>query len=183
MRIARLFVFALAAIALVGVSSVSAQTGTIGVYFDAGLSVEAKDCPGPAPGKLYVGAAGFGIQIIGAEYQVIYPPSIIWLADSATPPATLGVSPTGISMGYPLPLNAFGSTLLQTVEILWNCTGCASTNEPIIVVDNPITADPGVLVVRWPDFALVPGVGLTALVCATIPTQETTWGGVKALFE
>jgi len=37
--------------------------------------------------------------------------------------------------------------------------------------------------VDYPGFNLVPSVGLTAVLCAcTIPTEQTTWGQVKAVY-
>ncbi|MDH5628263.1 MAG: hypothetical protein OEY69_08230 [Candidatus Krumholzibacteria bacterium] len=37
--------------------------------------------------------------------------------------------------------------------------------------------------VRWPDFAEIPGVGMTSLACDGQPaTAQSTWGRVKALY-
>lgn len=182
MRTARMFVLAAAALA-VAVSGASAQTGTIGFYFDSGFSVQQKNCADGTLDMGYVAAVGFNTFLAGAEYQIIYPGSMFFLGDVDTPPATVGNSATGISMGFALPQNGYLPVLLHKVNFLWQCPdGCNPTNQPIIVVPNPFTVEP-VVVTQWPDYALIEGIGLTSLVCATIPTEETSWGGIKALYE
>jgi len=108
--------------------------------------------------------------------------SMIWLADSNTPPVALGTSPTGIALGYSTPQNGFFAVLLQTVQILWNCNDCSVTNDPIVVVPSPFNPSGKVQFTNWPDFDLVDALGLTSQVCATVATEESTWGQVKALY-
>jgi len=179
MRIATLVVVALMATAV----AVSAQTPYIAVYFDAGLSQESKNCPGPMPDVLHVAAVNFNTFVIGAEFQILYPPAMLWMGDLNTPPVTIGNTPTGISMAWPLPLNGFSPVELCQVSIFWQCPGCEPTfwDSPIRVVPNPFTGFLGM--VNFPQNELIPGGGLTAIVCPhTVPAQETTWGQVKALY-
>jgi hypothetical protein len=67
--------------------------------------------------------------------------------------------------------------------VLWNCAECADpwNNNQIKVVANPSTGD--LAGVDYPGFNLVPGAGLTALICPLpIATEQTTWGQVKAVY-
>jgi len=177
MRIATLVVVALMATAV----AVSAQTPYIAVYFDAGLSQESKDCPGPMADVLHVAAVNFNTFVIGAEFAIQYPPAIAFLGDLNTPPVTIGNTLTGISMAWPLPLNGFSPVELCQISIFWQCSSCVGfENSPIKVVANPNTNFLGM--VNFPQNDLMPATGLTALICVTIPTEETTWGQVKALY-
>jgi hypothetical protein len=179
MRIATLVFAALMATAV----AVSAQTPYIAVYFDSGHSQEAKDCPGPVVDTWYIAAVNFNMFLAGAEFAVQYPPAVLWLADLNTPPVTLGSTPAGISMGFPFPQNGYNTVDLCRVLVQWTCSECVDPylNNQIKVVAHPGTAFLGG--VDYPGFNLVPAVGLTAIICAcTIPTEQTTWGQVKAVY-
>jgi hypothetical protein len=173
------------ALTMLMVGIASAQTPYIAVYFNAGHSQEAKDCPGPGPvvDTWYIAALNFNMFLSGAEFMVSYPPAVTWLADAATPPVTLGNTPTGITMGFPFPQNGFNTVDLCQVVVLWNCETCMDPylNNLVRVIPHPGTGFLGA--VDYPGFNLVPSVGLTAVLCAcTIPTEQTTWGQVKSLY-
>ena len=53
-------------------------------------------------------------------------------------------------------------------------------NNVVKVVANPVTGFLGVT--DFPQYNLIPGVGLTSYICATVPAEETSWGQVKALY-
>jgi hypothetical protein len=68
------------------------------------------------------------------------------------------------------------------IDVTCNCESCDATYN-----DSPVTVDPhpsfGVLgITRWPDIVQVPGVGMTSLICSTLPVEQSTWGKVKALY-
>lgn len=179
MRTASLVVVALMITAVVA----SAQTPYIAVYFNPGLSQQTKDCPGVnVLDVLYVAGLNFNSFVGGAEFQIQYPPAITWLADSNLPDVVVGNTFSGISMGWPLPQNAFGPFLMCTVNVLWNCETCVDpyVNNMIKVVANPATLFIGFT--DYPQNNLVPAVGMTSLICATVPAEDTTWGQVKALY-
>lgn len=178
MRIATLVFAALMATAVV----VSAQTPFIAVYFDAGLSTQSKDCPGSMPDVLYIAALNFNTFVVGAEFAVQYPSSMMWLGDSNLPPVVVGNTQSGISMGFTSPQNGFFPIRLCTASILWLCTACDPQyqNGQVKVVANPNTGFLGYT--DYPQINLIPAVGMTSLVCATVPAEETTWGQVKALY-
>jgi hypothetical protein len=120
--------------------------------------------------------------MIGAEYKVEYPPEMIWLADN-TGGIDIGSSDIGIATTWPLPQNAFVPFAVNEVTVLFNCEGCPRTDIPILVVPNPTAPSGQVQAVRWPDVALIPAIGMLSYICPTVPAEETSWGGVKALYQ
>jgi hypothetical protein len=183
MRIATTVVVALLLVAVVGANVASAQTPFIAVYFDDKFTSQQKDCPGPILDQLYVVLSNAGVFVSGAEYQILYPGTIIHLADTNKPPATVGSSPTGVALGFAVPQNGIaGSVLLHTVAILWNCSDCSVTNDKISVVPSPFNPNGKVQYTDWPNFDLFDAIGLDSDVCATVATEESTWGKVKALY-
>jgi hypothetical protein len=109
--------------------------------------------------------------------------AVTWLADLNKPPVAIGSTPTGLSMGFALPLNGFGTLELLQVQVFWNCSECVDpfNNNQVKVVAHPLTGYLGVT--DYPQYNLLPGVGLTALICPMpVPTEDTTWGKVKAIY-
>ena len=178
MRIATLVVVALMAT----VVAVSAQTPYIAVYYDQYLTQETKDCPGPMMDTWYVAAKNFNAFLTGAEFAIQYPAAVLYLGDANTPPVTVGNTQAGISMGFALPVNGFFDVFLCNVKVFWNCSSCVDPylNNVVKVVANPVTGFLGVT--DFPQYNLIPGVGLTSYICATVPAEETSWGQVKALY-
>ena len=179
MRFATMVVVALMASVVV----VSAQTTPfIAVYFDRSFQVEAQDpCPGfGVLDTLYIELVNADAFVSGVEFKVEYPPVLGWLADFDQQPATIGTTPTGFSMGWAIPQNGLSSAVdICKVLVQWTCDGCPGPFE-IKVVPNPFTSFLGYT--DFPDYNLLPAVGMTSLICPTIPTQETTWGKVKSLY-
>jgi hypothetical protein len=166
----------------------SAQTPNVSVYFDNTLTQQAADCPAVTPGTVaqtvYVVAANFNMWMQAIEYQIVYPAALTFLGDAVDPATQLsiGSSPLGIGITWPLPANAFVPLVVQTANVLWMCDNCDGfQNQQLVVIPHPSSGL--VRAIRWPDTQVVLGVGLTSLVCATIPVEETTWGGIKALYK
>lgn len=183
MRIATTF-FALAAVLLVGVSSVSAQP-SVAVYFDD-INTESAVCPGPMLDTLYVVAQNFNNFLGAIEYQIDYSPGqayLTWIGDDVLNGggAVVGSSPTGISIGYPLPANGFFPLIVQRAFVFWNCSSCGP-QDVVKVNANPFTVDPTPVAVIFNTQTKVPGIGLTSLICAAVGTEDGTWGKVKALY-
>ena len=161
-----------------------AQTGTVAVYYDTGMAdMVSGACPGIGVAQtLYVGAKNWNFLISGAQYAVEYPTVMTWLADVNTPPATIGTTPTGISMGLPIPENGFNTVLLHQILILWNCDNCAGNeNKMIRVIPHPLFGD--VILTDFPGFQEHTGNGLDTWICFIGPVENATWGAVKALYE
>jgi hypothetical protein len=177
---------------MLSVSVTSAQIPFVAVYFDHAFQTEASPvAPNPCPGlgvldTLYIAATNFNAFLSGLEFAVSYPPSIMWLNDfDFTTPTngaiTLGATPTGISVGWSMPRNGFFTVDVGKVLILWQCEQCIQSNQPIVVTGHPLfAANPRAT--DFPYYQLIDGVGLTSLICVTVPVEESTWGKVKSLY-
>lgn len=162
-------------------TGVQAQTPNVGVFFDHSFSRMDKDCPaGGGVDSAFVVASNFNAFLSGIEYSVNYPTSMTWLSDYGTPPVTIGSTPTGISEGFALPQNGFSPIIVAKILFLWNCGGCVVTDDPIIVSPHPLSGF--VRATDFPNYDLINAVGMTSLVCATVPAEETSWGRIKSLY-
>jgi hypothetical protein len=172
-----------------GTSMVSAQVPYVQVFFNDGYSIGQKDCPDEPVGTVidsfYVVAVNFDMWMAAIEYAIQMPPEMVPLGRTIPNDGLAFGNPwdpiAGISIAWPLPLNAFSPVSVTTVTFIWACSGCPVTNVPIVVVPSPVS---GLLqALNWPDNEQTLGVGMTSLICATIPTEETTWGNIKALYD
>jgi len=177
---------AVVAVALMSVFAIQAgaQTPNVQVYFDANASQASTNCPpGPGPNfdQLVVVANNWNMFMTSIEYKIDYGPAFVFLGDIIDPGAlSLGSSTTGIGITWPTPQNAFGPHVTQFVSVIWNCDDCSSTNLEVKVSEFPVSGQ--LRAIRWPDNAIIQGIGMTSLVCATVATEATTWGGIKAQF-
>ena len=163
----------------------SAQTPFVAVYFDNTWQTEATVFPGGCAGigvldTLYIALTNANTFVSGVEFAVNYPPELMFLGDLWTQPVTVGNTQSGISMGWATPQNGFGTVFICGVLVMWQCDTCPSTDIPMPVLVNPSTAFLGFT--DFPNFAQFPAAGLTSLICATIPVEESTWGKVKSLY-
>jgi hypothetical protein len=176
-------------------SVANAQLPNVGVYFDNTFTEMSGVCPTDPAGtvyqQLYVVANNFNMWMAAIEYMIVFPPSMTWDTDIiGSNQLKIGFSPTGIGITWPMPANAFGTLLVQKVLILWECQNTGTIEEPDCgtATDNLITvvAHPSfgkLRALQWPDNAETLGTGLTSVICGqTIPVEETTWGGIKALY-
>ena len=167
----------------------SAQTPFVAVYFDEKIQVETATCPIAPPGtvvqRLYVAALNFNAMINAIEFQITFPPELQYIGENyLMPTLTNGTTPAGLQLGFlGGAVDANTALILVEVVLLWQCSACTGTsNVPITVGPNPRTGLLGAFVLGDPDVE-IPGVGLTALICPTVPVEETTWGSVKALYQ
>lgn len=177
----------LSACAFLGLAlgSSSAQTPTVQVYFDEDLLWTIENCPGVGVvDTVYFVAENFNAYIVGIEYLVIYSPGegyVTWLTDFGFGTAIpLGSTPEGISLGWPLPQNAYEPLLVHKALIIWNCSFC-SQDDFIKVRKHPIFGY--IRAVRWPDYEFIVGTWANGYICAQPPVEDRTWGYVKALFD
>lgn len=182
MRIATLVMAVLLATVIVANAQ---DVPNIGVYFDQYLSKMSSNGwdgqPATQMDTWYVVGNNFNCWVAGAEFKIDYPGVVMWMSDAGTPPVTIGNTSTGISMGFGLPVNGFTPFVICQVNVLWLTPGCPQQNIPVPVVQHPYTFYLGGT--DFPDYNLVPAVGMTSLICPSVPTEDTTWGGVKALYE
>jgi hypothetical protein len=170
-------------------SSAYAQTPYFQVYFDENLQEAAANCPAGLIGShidtLYVVAHNFNMWISAAEFTIDYTTYLAWLGDF--PVGTdlkIGDSQTGIGLAWNIPVNGFGAAVLMTATVAWFCNDCAGiSGTPGSEIK--LTAYPGQTqprAVRWPDSIAFEGVGMTSLICPSVPVQETSWGQIKSLY-
>ena len=179
-----LLVFSALLIISLGTSIVSAQTPNVQVHFNEyfGQSHLGQCPPDPLLTKIdsfYVVANNFNMWMSAIEYQINFPMQIVPLGDN-TGGLNIGSSSTGIATSWPFPINAFSPVLVNKVTFLYNCQLCFTQDIPIVVVPHSVTGF--IRAVRWPDNAVINGVGMTSLICPTVPAEETTWGNIKALY-
>ena len=170
----------------------SAQTPHVVVYFDNTMTQMDACCPDAPAGTvaqtLYVVANNFNMWVSAIEYRIQYPPSLMLLGEGVDdgPGGTqlkIGQSPTGIGISWPIPAPGFGALVCQKPNVLWMCAAGDAVADQLMVV-LPFPSSGKVRAIRWPDEFEVLGVGLTSVVCPTvIPVEETTWGGIKALYD
>lgn len=166
----------------------SAQTPHVVVYFDNTMTQMDACCPvepaGTVAQELYVVANNFNMWVSGIEYLISYPSALMFLGDIiGDHQLKIGQSLTGIGVTWPLPANGFEPLLVQKASVLWMCTAGDPIADQLLVV-LPFPSSGKVRAIRWPDQVEVLGVGLTSVVCPTvIPVEETTWGGIKALYD
>jgi len=141
------------------------------------------------------------MYIWAVEFSIDYPPAIFRLDDDFPSDAlVIGTSDAqygygGIAIAWFNPQNAFDAFLALRVRVAWtsncSCGGPGVDTRAVSVrgynyAHAPIGGQANPRVVRWPDFAEIEGAGVTSLVCpsgwAPVPTQQTTWGALKALY-
>lgn len=176
--------FALLLLALF-IAPASAQTRYIGVYFDWGLTTEQANCPSAPPltvaDTIWIAMVDWDMNVSGVQFKVDYPPEMVWLGDQAHPPVYQGNTRDGFAVGFAIPQNGYFPILVTEAVFAWDCNGCTSTDIPVKVVGHPLLGGT-ITATRWPDQTKFNGIGLTALICTTVPVEETTWGQVKALY-
>ena len=134
----------------------------------------------------------FNMWMATISFAIVPPPAdAFYTGDVHLPGAVfLGTTIGGVSITYPLPQNAFDPFICMYYEITWLCDYCPDDpgegvagvpNVPIIVIAHPGIG--AVEAVEYTTFQKVNGVGMTSLICPEgVSTQETTWGGIKALY-
>ena len=178
-------------------SRVTAQAPYLQVYFDDQFLYEWGYCPaapiGTVATTLYVVAHDFDAWLNAIEYRLELPPQLLFLGD-VLPPGSLsiGQSPEGIAIAFPVPLNAYSPVLISTVYVLWMCNDCGPNYNTPVCFD--VYPSSGYLrAVRWPDLELIYATSETALICPAgppwpicaelpIPVEQTTWGHIKAMY-
>jgi len=144
------------------------------------------------PVYLYVVARNFESWLAAIEYSIDFPPGLMYVGETINPPSqgtmlSIGNSDIGLTVSWSLPRNGFGEPgyLVSTIFAIW--TGdcyCQAGPQPIVVGPYPYPVPKtGPSGVRWPDLVELPAVGMTSLLCpGAVSTQESTWGGIKALY-
>lgn len=159
-----------------------AQQGSVGIFRDAaGTNCNLLDTtPGLTP---YYVVHVYTTGSTACQYSAPKPTCMTatYLSDTNPFPVTVGSSQTGVSVGYGT--CRVGPIHVQTVSYFTMGTTPACCYYPVL-------ADPAVGVIGTVDCAFEPGVatGGIGIVNANgtcdcnVPVEDTTWGGVKALY-
>lgn len=139
--------------------------------------------PGTVVGTLYVVARNFDMWMAAIEYRIEYPSEIAWLGDILEPTQlSIGATPDGIGITWPIPVNAFGNVVVQKAFFLWMCQGCPLCSLRAIKV-RPYPSSGKIRALRWPDLLEVQACGGFVVICPRpVPIEETTWGRIKAMY-
>lgn len=192
---------------LVGLMAVAAtaQVPNIQVYFNGNVAFNSfsdtqADCQSPGTNQdVYVVMNNWNMFIQAVEFSIDYPAAFFPLGENA-PANTLvignsnsmtidGPGTGGVAIAWNLPQNGFNQLLALTVHGVWTGSCDCGAGPAPVVVKGYNYSNPGnggnlqPVAVRWPDFAEIGGIGLTSLICpGIVATEQTTWGGVKALY-
>lgn len=175
-------VLAITAVLMILGSFAYAQTPNVQMVFDEGYASQTYVC---SPGEIFKGylvARNFNIWMQAIEYNVQYPAGINYIGESPASPLAIGATNNyiqGFSIAWTLPQNGFVPVLTNTVFL--QCGQCIPDSY-IIVIPNVVSGF--VRATDYPGNNFVYGIGSSSVLCPeTIPTENTTWGGVKALYE
>lgn len=167
-----------------------AQQGTIGLYQDTGGSFcELNAVPGTTLNVFVVHIATVGAKAV--QFKVIQEAgaSLLWLADAPLVGIIIGDTQTGAAV-------AFGSCRVGPNAFL-RIDYFVGSPQPscsrLRVVPDPLACTPGLLAVDCapiPLTAAQPVNGGTLVInpdascpCNVVPTEESSWGQIKSLFD
>ncbi|MGD8414153.1 MAG: hypothetical protein PVF33_07965 [Candidatus Latescibacterota bacterium] len=171
-------------------STASAQsTPYFQVYFDEYFTQTAADCP-PGPigsvlDTLYVVAHNFNAWVLSTDFRLQWSPYLTNLGETAIgTPLSIGNTTDGIAVTWTSRKSGWQPVPILQITVAWmcnNCDGIGGTPESeIIVLPYPGQPDP-----RFKEYGTgidIYGVGMTSLICAQVPVEETTWGQIKSLY-
>ncbi|MCK4773632.1 MAG: hypothetical protein KAT30_02560 [Candidatus Krumholzibacteria bacterium] len=175
---------------VLGASMAIAQpdVGTIDVFSDPGLA----DCnftdSGPVLITVYVAATNSADGTSAAQWKMVIPSTWTFFGQVSPYPTVVGNVLEGISIGYGQCLSG-DAFLILTVNMLGD--GLSPTCSHISIVPDPDAPSGQIEIVdcqlplpeKWLSDAAGQGVvnGDGSCPC-NVPVQDTTWGGIKALY-
>ena len=170
-------VLAITAVLIALSSLVFAQTPYVIVLFENGQP--AGECTGDTQWA-YVMAKNFNCYMTAIEYMITYE-SHIYLEGEYYPDGSLHIGNTaaGLSLSFAAaPLNAYFP--VEITRVKFHCSCGALGNRTFVVGPNPYS---GYVRAVNTESEYVYGYGETSILCPTVPTENKTWGAVKALYE
>jgi hypothetical protein len=192
----RLLTIVITALVLLYAPIVTAQLPRLQVYFDPWFTTMAVDCPDTTPytqiQELYIVAHSFNDWISAIEFRVLYPTQMMWMGDHVDiyDQLSLGSTPDGIAVSWPIPANGFEPILVVRSTIMWTCQGCDGGGNVVCFDVYPSSGK--LRAVTWPNEEIVYGFGQAGVICQdfytvfcpdyTIPVEPTTWGSIKAMY-
>jgi hypothetical protein len=182
---------------IVGLVAVGAmaQVPNVQVYFNSIYNETQADCQPPGtPQDLFVVMNNWNMFVQAVDFSIDYPAGPLFISGEDAPPdaSVIGSSDAqggagGIAVGFLIRENGYAPVLALTVHATWtaNCE-CSGGPQAIVVRGYQYGDQFGKLnpsAIQWPDFFEVEGLGMTSLICpGPVAVEESTWGGVKALY-
>ncbi len=178
-------------------TQIQADPPEIHIYFNSELTQNSADCPAAPAGtvaiKIYVVAENFTEPISRIEYRLIYPSPLMWFGDVTVSGTTTGNTGTGIVHTWAMPQDASGKLVLAESSVLWMCDNCTGYSSSRFCVDSH--SETGYLrAARASDSVWIYPLSLGAMICGcgsdepisctvTVPTEESSWGKIKAIYD
>jgi hypothetical protein len=114
---------------------------------------------------LFVAVSGFTTPVEGIEYEILFPPEIMYIGEVGPENGlTIGDPVSGLSTAFFMPQDASSPVIIQELIVLWMCDGCTTINIPIEFAAHPLT---GSLRAVTSDLVFEDVVGYSSWVCAT----------------
>ena len=184
----RLLLLTMAILLINGVVFAQPDVGSIDVFSDIGLtSCDFTDAGGLI--TVYVAATHASDGTSGAQWKMEIPSTWTFFGQVSPYPTVVGNVLEGISIGYGQCLSG-DATLILTVNMLGD--GLSPTCSHISIVPDP-SAPSGLIEIvdcqspfpeKWMFENGGSGVVNSDGTCdCTVPVQDTTWGGIKALYQ
>jgi len=157
------------------------NVGSIDIFADPGLTV-CNIVPPPAPFSVYVAQTNVGDGTTAVQFMLESPANFSSLGESS-PYLTIGNSSTGVSVSF----SACKSGTFLILTVTYFAAGVTPACDWMSVVADP--SDPGVQYIDCSDNTIfVPSAGQARVnpdvTCmCSVPVNETTWGGIKALYQ
>ena len=161
-----------------------AQAPTVQVYLNENLTQIHRhgNCPPFATiDTVYVVASGFSSPITDIEYRIdAYANFEFAVEQFPSGFSGLGLTAEGVKVSFGAAIDASDKVVVETIIGLWYCE-CGAPGFPYIEV-LPHPASGKIQATRYPDTAKIEAVGGYNSLCGVLPTEQSTWGRVKALY-
>jgi hypothetical protein len=164
-----------------------AQVPTIGVYFDKELTRTSLHCMGTGfVDTLYVGGKNFGTWVSTVEFRVTFggatmiPMGEFMVNDALSLGTGFGV---GITITWPQPRAGFNDFIIEKIAVMWMCDACGAGKWDDGVTVLPHAGTGQIAAIEWQTFKVLAASGAGSIACGLVPTKETSWSKVKALYQ
>ena len=174
-----------AVICLPGLAMSQYNAGSIDIFSDAALTSCNITVPAVGPFSVYVAQTNVGDGTIACQFRMQRPSTFAHLGDIPSYPLTLGNSDAGVSV-------SFGRCLTGTFLILtcnYFASGVTPPCEWMTIVPDPNSSTGLVQFIGCDDERVTMDQAGEARLnpdgtcMCSVPVEETTWGGIKALYQ
>lgn len=167
--------------------SAIAQVPTIGIYFDREMTRTSYNCVGSGViDTMFVGGKEFNTWISTVEFRVHFDGANLVPISEVAPAGALKLGTSysaGTTINFPAQRNGYFPFEILKIAILWQCDDCGSaTNDDLISV-MPHAGTGNLEAIEFGTYQVIPATAKGAVSCGLVPTEQTSWGRVKALYK